>query len=164
MIILQDDSFEKNKVILLVEDDENLLTLYEMFLKFNDFLSYTAVNGHDALNLMMDLSQKNLLPDVIICDILMPKLNGIEFYSLLKKNPLWKKIPFIFLTGLFDDKLALQCNNIGIDYIIKPFDEELLLALIKKKILSSENKKINNYSVSQKIDSNTLNTLIMSFK
>ena len=77
-----------------------------------------AKNGEQALKI---LEQKDEIPDIILLDLNMPKINGIEFLSILKESDELKHIPTIILTTSSNNKDLLQCYKIGIaGYIIKP--------------------------------------------
>ncbi len=118
--------------ILLIEDD----TIEVM--KFNRTISklgYThkiieAKNGEEALDL---LYKKDRLPDIILLDLNMPKLNGIEFLSALKQDNELRYIPTIILTTSNNRKDVLECYKIGIaGYIIKPLKFDDYVELIKR--------------------------------
>ncbi|WP_452600350.1 response regulator [Pontimicrobium sp. MEBiC01747] len=106
--------------ILLIEDDTiEIMKLNRSIstLKLNHNI-IEARNGEDALKI---LEQKELLPDIILLDLNMPKINGIEFLSILKKDSLLKHIPTIVLTTSNNQKDLLECYKIGIaGYVLKP--------------------------------------------
>ncbi|ANO49669.1 two-component system response regulatory protein [Flavobacterium columnare] len=82
-----------------------------------------ANNGVEALDI---LKNKDILPDIIVLDLNMPKLNGIEFLKILKEDERLKYIPSIILSTSSNHKDLLECYKIGIaGYIIKPlkYDE-----------------------------------------
>jgi len=110
--------------VLLIEDD-----MIEV-MKFNRTLSslqlnhtiIEAKNGEDALNI---LENKSNLPDIILLDLNMPKISGIEFLSILKKDDILKYIPTVVLTTSSNQKDLIECYNIGIaGYILKPLKYE----------------------------------------
>ncbi|MDV7186832.1 response regulator [Lutibacter sp. TH_r2] len=110
--------------ILLIEDD-----MIEI-MKFNRTISslqlnhkiIEAKNGEEALDI---LNEKNRIPDIILLDLNMPKMNGIEFLNILKKDDVLKYIPTIILTTSSNRKDMLECYKIGIaGYIIKPLKFE----------------------------------------
>ena len=106
--------------ILLIEDDTiELMKLNRAMLSLNMNHKVTEVNnGEDALELLLS---KNYYPDIILLDLNMPKINGIEFLSILKTNESLKFIPTIILTTSSNKKDLLECYNIGIaGYIQKP--------------------------------------------
>lgn len=106
--------------ILLIEDDTiELMKLNRAMLSLNMNHKVTEVNnGEDALELLLN---KEYYPDIILLDLNMPKINGIEFLSILKTNESLKFIPTIILTTSSNKKDLLECYNIGIaGYIQKP--------------------------------------------
>lgn len=122
----------KNLKVLLIEDD-----MIEV-LKLNRSISSLEINheiieannGEDALKI---LSDKDNLPDIILLDLNMPKINGIEFLSILKKDELLKYIPTIILTTSNNKKDLLECYKIGISgYILKPLKYEEYISKIEK--------------------------------
>lgn len=116
---------EKKLTILLIEDD-----MIEL-MKFNRTVSKLglshavteAKNGEDALEV---LNKKERLPDIILLDLNMPKMNGIEFLNILKSDNELRYIPTIILTTSNNRRDMLECYKIGIaGYMIKPlkFDD-----------------------------------------
>ena len=106
--------------ILLIEDDTiELMKLNRAMLSLNMNHKVTEVNnGEDALELLLN---KEYYPDIILLDLNMPKINGIEFLSILKTNESLKFIPIIILTTSSNKKDLFECYNIGIaGYIQKP--------------------------------------------
>ena len=106
--------------ILFIEDDEIEVmklnrTLNSLDLKHN---IQEAEDGEKALEL---LSQKDRLPDIILLDLNMPKMNGIEFLKILKESDTLKYIPTVILTTSNNRRDVLECYKIGIaGYVIKP--------------------------------------------
>lgn len=112
--------------ILVIEDEElvreNLLEILEV----NKFEAIAAINGQEGLQ----KAQENL-PDLIICDIMMPDLDGYTVLTELQKDPLTEMIPFIFLTAKTerdDQRLAMELG--ADDYITKPCTVTELLSAI----------------------------------
>ena len=101
--------------ILLVEDDPSILKLLEFIFK-KDYEVILAVNGKQALEKI--LQQK---PDIIVSDIMMPEMSGLELKKDLNNNPETSKIPFIFLTAMGDKQTREQSRLLGADeFIVKP--------------------------------------------
>ncbi len=101
--------------ILLVEDDESLRNLYSKVLKDNKYEVETAVDGEDSF-----IKIDSFKPDVIILDIEMPKLNGIEALKIIKADPELRKIPVIMFTSSSDSNRLKECFQIGVrGYIMK---------------------------------------------
>ena len=105
--------------ILVVEDDHDIQKVIQMSLKLRGVHEVVvADNGEDCL--AMALQEK---PDVILLDVMMPRLDGFETCRLLKENPETQAIPVIFLTAKaqhFEVKRGMEVGGLG--YLIKPFD------------------------------------------
>ncbi|TFG22180.1 MAG: response regulator [Promethearchaeota archaeon] len=118
--------------ILVVEDNVDLLFNLDLILKSNDYRTLLAKNGIDAIE---KLEKANQQPDIIISDILMPKMNGYEFFQHISNDPRWSSIPFIFLTARAAQKEVRLGKLLGADdYITKPFEEKDLLAAISGRL------------------------------
>jgi CheY-like chemotaxis protein len=124
----------KSLNILLIEDDAIEV------MKFNRVLSTLNVkhkiveanNGEEALTI---LKVKEVIPDIIILDLNMPKINGIEFLKILKADDYLKYIPSVILTTSNNRKDILECYKIGIaGYILKPLKYEDYIDKIKRLI------------------------------
>lgn len=115
---------EKSLKILLVED--NLIEIMKMkrtlsLLKLKHTL-HEAKNGEEALSFLEDRSH---IPDIILLDLNMPKINGIEFLRILKSKDDLKHIPTIILTTSSNQKDLLECYRTGMSgYILKPLKYE----------------------------------------
>jgi len=121
--------------ILTIDDDPDILDVLDLTLS-EQYEVLQANNGEEGLKL---LQQKN--PDLIICDYMMPVMNGREFCTALKKDILLRHIPVIMLTGKGEVNDRISGIESGADdYIVKPFDPNELLARIKmilKRTISS---------------------------
>ena len=118
--------------ILLIEDDMiEVMKLKRTIKKLELNHSITeANNGEEALEL---LKQKDRLPDIILLDLNMPKLNGIEFLKILKADERLRYIPTIILTTSSNQKDLLECFKVGISgYILKPLKYEDYVQKIDK--------------------------------
>ena len=103
------------KKILLVDDDKNLCELYKTTLEAEGFKVDTAENGEQALSEIM--KEK---PDLVILDIMMPKIHGIDTLDILKATPETKDIKIVILSALSDQKMIKRAKDFGaIDYIVK---------------------------------------------
>lgn len=113
-----------NLKVLLIEDDTiEIMKLNRTIssLKLNHDI-IEATNGEEALKILAD---KESLPDIIFLDLNMPKINGIEFLSILKKDDLLNHIPTIVLTTSNNKKDLLECYKMGIaGYVLKPLRYE----------------------------------------
>ena len=117
--------------ILLIDDDENICKVVTLYLQKEDFDIKVAQDGQTGLNLF---SQVN--PDLVLLDIMMPGMDGIEVIKQLRRE---SKTPVIMLTAkgdTFDKVLALELG--ADDYIVKPFEPKELIARIKAVIRRTE--------------------------
>jgi len=106
---------EEGKVILLVDDDLTLREMYEERLKAEGFDIIQASNGEEAMKKARDNK-----PNVILLDIMMPKINGFDVLKELKADSELKDIPVIVLTALIQDVDRVQGKKLGaVDYIVK---------------------------------------------
>ncbi|MFX1345657.1 MAG: PleD family two-component system response regulator [Promethearchaeota archaeon] len=141
--------------VFLVEDDNTLVQNLKIFMELNDVTLISAFNGNEGLE---TLSKLDHLPDIIISDILMPKMDGYDFYMKVAENSEWSRIPFFFLSGKAEPDDVRFGKMLGADdYITKPFKSKELLKKIKKtiknhikiskdsKILEEELKEILKY-------------------
>ncbi|WPY97705.1 response regulator [Christiangramia sp. OXR-203] len=106
--------------ILFIEDDE--IEVMKLNRTLNSVeLKHMVQNARDGEEALEFLQHKDRLPEIILLDLNMPKMNGIEFLSILKQDETLKYIPTIILTTSSNRKDLLDCFNIGIaGYIIKP--------------------------------------------
>ena len=112
--------------ILVVDDAEDLIWAISKSLGFQGFSVSSAHNGIEALR---QIQQQP--PDLLLLDIAMPGIDGVELCSRLRNNPEWSAIPVIFLTGLSELRNKIAAYTVGADdYLGKPFDmHELLLRI-----------------------------------
>ncbi|NHI93435.1 MAG: response regulator [Candidatus Lokiarchaeota archaeon] len=128
-------------LILIVEDNPGILLNLKVTLDFNGFNTNTARNGKEAIN---NLSKMEVLPDLILSDIMMPEMDGFDFFKNISRDLTWSQIPFVFLTARADPEDIRFGKMLGVDdYITKPFKEEDLIATIRGKIF--RNKKIRRF-------------------
>lgn len=122
----------KNLKVLIVEDEQKLANLIRSSIKDLFFKVVTAKDGIEGLKKF-----NSFKPDIIISDILMPNLNGLEMCKAIKEQ---SNIPIVILSAHSQKEMLLQAIDIGISkYFIKPFDIESFIEYLKE--LSS---KINN--------------------
>ncbi len=129
----------RRDLIMIIDDNEDILFNLELLLQSNNFDVITANSGKRAIELLQTIPN---LPDVIISDILMPEMDGYEFYNIVSNNIFWNHIPFVFLTAKSSGGEIREGKLLGVDdYIVKPFKNIDLLAIIKGKI--TKTKRIN---------------------
>ena len=80
-------------LILLVEDNPGVLLNITVTLEFNEYEVISATNGKEGLSTLAKIER---LPDLIISDIMMPEMDGYEFFENVSENPKWNQIPFSF--------------------------------------------------------------------
>jgi CheY-like chemotaxis protein len=123
--------------ILIVDDEPNNITVLTELLK-EKYSLQACLSGVKAL----DICSREELPDLILLDIMMPKMNGLEVCKALKSNPLTEHIPVIFISALSQTNDVVKGLSIGaIDYITKPITPEITLARISihmKQVLQRE--------------------------
>ncbi len=115
------------QTILVVDDEQDLLDLIEYNLKKEDFEVLKAENGQEGIY----LTKKNK-PDLVLLDIMMPKMDGLEVCERMRMDPETKQIPIIFLTARGDEKTEIEGLDRGADdYITKPISTTKLISRIK---------------------------------
>ncbi|MFN3996071.1 MAG: response regulator [bacterium] len=118
------------KKIMIVDDDPNIVELVKRILELEGYESIGAYSAKEALDIL-DNSWKEL--DIIICDYMMPEMDGLDFVKNVRKNPLYDNIHIIMLTAIDTFDIIKQSMMLGIkDYIIKPFDPQEIIATIEK--------------------------------
>lgn len=122
------------KKIILIEDNKDMRENIAEILELAKYVVFTAKNGKEGV----ELAQKEK-PDLIICDIMMPVLDGYGVLHLLAKNTETASIPFIFLTAKADRTDLRKGMEMGADdYLTKPFDDIELLNAIESRLKKSE--------------------------
>lgn len=118
---------ENQKKILVVDDDPVSLKMLSVRLEVNNFTAITAQDGEEAVEKV-----KQDKPDVIILDLMLPKMSGYEVCSMLKFDDNYKDIPIIVLSSLHEQEERDKAIKSGADsYFVKPFDLDLLVNKIK---------------------------------
>jgi CheY-like chemotaxis protein/CRP-like cAMP-binding protein len=122
------------KKIAVIEDNHEMRENIQEILELADYEVVTAANGKEGIELV-----KTESPDLIVCDIMMPELDGYGVLFYLSKNPSTANIPFIFLTAKTERSDMRKGMNLGADdYIAKPFEEMDLLAAIESRLKKKE--------------------------
>jgi diguanylate cyclase (GGDEF)-like protein len=116
--------------ILVIEDDPSVQSLVVKLLKAEGFDVVSGSDGRVGIQLVLAC-----IPDLILCDIMMPELNGYEVLEHLRQNPETARIPFIFLSAKADRSDQRQGMDLGADdYLIKPFKRTELLSAISARL------------------------------
>lgn len=132
--------------ILIVDDEPIVLRVLEIHLNDMGFQVLKAVNGAEALNIM-----KLEMPDLLITDLLMPVMDGLELIKRIKEDSNTLLMPIIVITAMGDRQNVLRAAELGVDeFIIKPFDRNVLSARIKSLF---KTKKLQEELMGHKIES-----------
>ena len=119
---------QESKRILIVDDEDGIVKLVKMYLEHHRYEVITADDGQEGLE-----KAKTDKPDLIVLDLMLPKINGYKVCGLLKKDTRYAKIPVILFTAKTQEKDAKLGEEVGADaYLTKPFEPEVLLAKIKE--------------------------------
>lgn len=126
----------RNEIILLVDDDPILLPGIRSILEIEGFQVLTAENGVDALKVLNN--SVDIIPDIIISDVMMPEMDGFELLQNIREREAWIHIPFIFLTAKGETPDRHKGELMGADvYIKKPFDTKDLLVAVEARLRRS---------------------------
>jgi CheY-like chemotaxis protein len=115
-----------NKTILIIDDSTTNIVLLQAVLNNKGYLIETALNVKDALSIV---SKKN--PDLILLDLLMPRINGYDFLKEIKENDKTCNIPVIIVSALTDQENIQRSMELGAnEFITKPVDIQKLLEMV----------------------------------
>ena len=116
----------KGKKILIADDEPDILEIIQYNLEREGYDAFTAKDGDEAL-----ARAKQLQPDLIILDIMMPKKNGVEVCGILRSQPMFKNTLIIFLTALSDEESHIKGLETGADdYVSKPISPKVLVSRV----------------------------------
>lgn len=121
-----------NKTVLLVEDDRvDAMTVTRALKEIHVTNPLRVVeNGEEALNYLRNPENEN--PGIILLDLNMPKMNGIEFLNVIKNDEALKRIPVVVLTTSKDEQDKVDSFNLGVaGYMIKPVDYKQFVDVVK---------------------------------
>ena len=135
-----------NPKILIVDDEPDLLEITAAYLEMEGYKPLTALNGPAALEIL-----NSTVPDLIISDITMPGMSGFDLFGMVRSDSKFQNTPFIFLSGHTDLQHIMMGKELGSDdYIMKPYEPEMLISTIKGKLKRSQQL---NDSMSQQMES-----------
>ena len=121
---------EETKRILIIDDTEGIVKLVKMYLEHHHYKVLIAYDGQEGLE-----KAKIEKPDLIVLDLMLPKINGYKICGLLKRDIEYAKIPIILFTAKTQEKDMKLGKEVGADaYLTKPFESEVLLSKIKELI------------------------------
>lgn len=134
---------EERYKILVVDDNPLVSGVVSTLLRQANFQVSVANDGAEAISFL-----DNNTVDLILCDVMMPKMDGYELYETLRKSPTNAQIPFVFLTALDQKFERAKGSELGIDdYLVKPFEAEELLAVVRGKLkrAGASKEQYNSY-------------------
>ncbi len=121
--------------VLVVDDNPLIVNVITNLLTAENYQVFSASNGQEAFEM---LNRKHV--DVIICDVMMPQVDGYRFHHMVREQAEHCHIPFVFLTALSDELEIGKGKESGADdYLVKPFDPKNLISVVKGKTLRSRN-------------------------
>ncbi len=119
---------DKTKRILVVDDDDQIAKMYITHLEIKGFTTHRVSNGEDALAASLDFK-----PDLILLDVMMPKISGFDVLDILKNTDQTKKIPVIMLTALSGKEDMDRAKKLGADEYLEKSTTDLPMILEKIK-------------------------------
>ena len=130
------------KKILIVDDEKDILEFLSYNLKKEGFSIYTASDGLEGLE-----KTKKIKPDLIIVDLMMPKMNGIEMCENIRNDKKLSNVIILFLTARSEDYTQIAALDSGADdFLKKPIKPKLLISKVKSIMRRfSLNKNLKNY-------------------
>jgi DNA-binding NarL/FixJ family response regulator len=127
---MKETSAGNHRRLLLIDDDPNLILLVKDYLEFRGYEVITAENGREALEVL-----EQDVPDMIICDVMMPEMDGYSLVSAIRSDPKTSWIPVLFLSAKGQSQDRVKGLNIGADvYMVKPFEPEELVAQVESSL------------------------------
>ncbi|MBI5023550.1 MAG: chemotaxis protein CheW [Candidatus Omnitrophica bacterium] len=135
------DFDRSTKNILVVEDSAFMRQLIARYLKQAGYNVLTVSNGHEAWEVLADILRSPDFKDIarqyqlILTDIEMPGMDGLELIRKVKEHPALKKLPCVVFSGSLIDDLAEKCRTVGADALISKDDIELLIRLLDSKVI-----------------------------
>ena len=127
------------KHLLLIDDDTRFLLLMGDFLEERGYQLSRAASGKQGIEVVSRLAKESCPPDIIVCDVIMPQMDGYEFVRALRAMPGYEVLPVIFLSakGEVHDRIR-GLKEGGDAYLVKPFEPDELLALTEALLRRSE--------------------------
>ncbi len=143
-------------IIVLIEDNTDVRENIAEILELDGYDVHSAANGKEGVRMVRDQN-----PDLIICDIMMPELDGYGVLHMLNRDPKTAHIPFIFLTAKADKEDFRKGMNLGADdYITKPFEELQLLDAVQMRL--AKRRQFQTQDISR--DADGISTFISEAK
>lgn len=123
------------KKIMIIDDEISIRFILEITLSEK----YEVVSFENGKEAIAYLNRENL-PDVVICDLQMPEIDGYTLTKEIRSNEKWLDIPVIILSGIEESDEKIKCFEIGADdYVVKPFNPKEIEARVSRRIAMREN-------------------------
>ncbi|MHB0937312.1 MAG: response regulator transcription factor [Armatimonadota bacterium] len=127
----------QQKKILAVDDERHIVRLIQVNLERAGYQVLTAFDGREALKKIEDEH-----PDLVVLDVMMPYMNGLETLKQIRANPKTRNLPVIMLTAKAQDQDVFQGYSYGVDiYLTKPFNPVELLTFVKRIFTEMETQE-----------------------
>jgi CheY-like chemotaxis protein len=125
-------------IVLVVDDDPDLRTLFRIWLEYAGAKVVLAEDGLEALHMLVEAQARRALPDVIFCDIKMPRLDGCGFLQRMREELGLSRIPVIAVSGSGSEKALLRTLEMGFrGHLLKPVTPLALAAQVSRAMLGS---------------------------
>jgi DNA-binding response OmpR family regulator len=129
-MIRRGEGTPRQDVILVIDDDETIRESVREILELSGLKALTAADGLEALSVL-----ETHTPDLILADIMMPRMNGYQMYQRIRRNPAWLWIPIIFLSAKSEREDIRFAKELGAeDYLTKPIDPAELIAAVSGRL------------------------------
>jgi DNA-binding NarL/FixJ family response regulator len=123
--------------LVLVDDEPGLRDAVQAYLEDSGYTVHTASNAREGWDIV-----QNVMPDLVITDIMMPQVSGYDFLKQLREDPRFETLPVIFLTARGMTKDRIQGYTAGCDaYLPKPFDPDELVAIVNRLMQQQATRK-----------------------
>ncbi|MGJ5634274.1 response regulator [Nostoc sp. CALU 1950] len=133
----QDSALKTQHSILVVDDNPDLRTYVSEIFRRNGYHVQTARNGHEGHS-----KAKEIIPSLIVTDLMMPLVSGLEMIQMIRNEEKLKGIPIILLTAKIDEETRIEGTEHGADaYLAKPFNDRELLAEVRNLLALKENER-----------------------
>ncbi|MEH2330419.1 response regulator [Nostoc sp.] len=133
----KDSAHKTQHSILVVDDNPDLRTYVSEIFRRNGYHVQTARNGHEG-----HTRAKEILPSLIVTDLMMPLVSGLEMIQMIRNEETLKGIPIILLTAKVDEETRIEGTEHGADaYLAKPFNDRELLAEVRNLLALKENER-----------------------
>jgi two-component system sensor histidine kinase/response regulator len=141
-------------LIMVIDDNPDVTHVVALLLQSKGYEAVTALSGEEALQMM-----EARRPDLILCDIMMPGIDGFQVFQRVRADHRWQMIPFVFLTALTDSQVRLSTTELGVEaFVTKPFNKQELLSIISGLLRRAG--ELQTYTASE-MDSFTAQLLFM---